>query len=172
MRTSLSIHWVEWVFRFHFFINLISHMSMQVYEQHLYFNFKMQSQTQAVHFSVASLLLWLLSFVAPLVCFCCSLHSTQSITWPVYYQLRVFNILNLSRNPEEEVVCFLLTAVHTIDYVTRLLPEILKLSRNSEEEEPVHLYKLVFSCSGILTLKRKLQYQTYYCCKTSASGYR
>ena len=26
----------------------------------------------------------LLSFVAPLVCFCCSLHSTPLITWPIY----------------------------------------------------------------------------------------
>ena len=42
------------------------------------------------------LLLSLLSFVAPLVCFCCSLHSRPSITWPVY------NILKLSRNLEEE----------------------------------------------------------------------
>jgi len=48
------------------------------------------------------LLLLLLSFVAPLVCFCCSLHSTSSITWPVYYRLGVFNILKLSRNLEEE----------------------------------------------------------------------
>jgi len=44
----------------------------------------------------------LLSFVASLVCFCCSLHNTPSITWPVYYWLGVFNILKLSRNPEEE----------------------------------------------------------------------
>jgi len=44
----------------------------------------------------------LLSFVAPLLCFCCSLHSTPSITWPVYYRLGVFNILKSSRNLEEE----------------------------------------------------------------------
>ena len=46
----------------------------------------------------------LLSFVAPLVCFCCSLHSTPSITWPVYYRLRVFNIVKLSLNMEEEMM--------------------------------------------------------------------
>ena len=40
----------------------------------------------------------LLSLVAPLLCFCCSLHSTPSITWPVYYRLGVFNILKSSRN--------------------------------------------------------------------------
>ena len=49
-------------------------------------------------------LLSLLSFVAPLVCFCYSLHSKPSITWPVYYRLGVFNILKLSRNLEEEGV--------------------------------------------------------------------
>jgi len=43
-----------------------------------------------------------LLFVAPLVCFCRSLHSTPSITWPVYYRLRVFNIVKFSRNLEEK----------------------------------------------------------------------
>ena len=35
----------------------------------------------------------LLSFVAPLVCFC----TTPSITWPICYRLGVFNILKLSK---------------------------------------------------------------------------
>jgi len=29
---------------------------------------------------------------APLVCFCCSLQYTPSITWPIHYRLGVFNI--------------------------------------------------------------------------------
>jgi len=50
----------------------------------------------------ATFQLHFVALVAPLVCFCCSLHSTPSITWHVYYRLGVFNILKLSRNPDDD----------------------------------------------------------------------
>ena len=38
-------------------------------------------------------------------CYCCSLHCTPTITWPVYYRLGISNILKLSRNLEELYSC-------------------------------------------------------------------
>ena len=85
------------------------------------------------------------SFVAPLLCFCCSLHNTPSITWSVYYRLGVFNILKLSRIfsfpcTKSGTVCPLRSAPRFHDSLSpRCSPTSLRASLKKSESRKIEM---------------------------------